>query len=206
MPHVLPFLDVLVRRHPGGGFEARVYQKPTFTSLTTKWDSFVSKTYKYNALSTKIYRAIKICSSYTGLHREFEFIRSLAINNGYPIYVIDSIIRRQLDLIYTPSTPISPPSLTTDTVVLRVPYYGSLSQVYAKQIISATNKNYPLKKIRLIYDVKERVGSGFTLKDPIPHQMEVGVVYEAICPKCTAHYTGKTFRHFKARIHEHHNY
>ncbi|CAF3279221.1 unnamed protein product [Rotaria sp. Silwood2] len=206
IPQVLPFLDVLVRRQPDGGFETRVYRKPTFTSLTTKWDSFVPKTYKYNALSMKVYRAIKICSSYKALHDEFEFIRSLAINNGFPNSLIDSIIRRQLNLIYTPSTPISLPSLTTDTVVLRVPYFGPLSQVYAKRIISATNKNYPLKRIRLIYDVKERVGTGFTLKDPIPDQMQAGVVYEATCPECKVYYIGKTFRHFKTRTHEHLHY
>ncbi|CAF2853770.1 unnamed protein product [Rotaria sp. Silwood2] len=130
----------------------------------------------------------------------FSFVKELL---ALPKY---SIIRRQLNLIYTPSTPISLPSLTTDTVVLRVPYFGPLSQVYAKRIISATNKNYPLKRIRLIYDVKERVGTGFTLKDPIPDQMQAGVVYEATCPECKVYYIGKTFRHFKTRTHEHLHY
>ncbi|CAF4176936.1 unnamed protein product [Rotaria sp. Silwood2] len=36
--------------------------------------------------------------------------------------------------------------------------------------------------------------------------MQAGVVYEAICPECTAHYIGKTCRHFKIRVHEHLNY
>ena len=69
--HTLPFLDVLMRRQPGGVFHTRVYRKPTFSSLVTKWDSFVPKTYKYNAIPTRLYRAIKICSSNTALHREF---------------------------------------------------------------------------------------------------------------------------------------
>ncbi|CAF3451214.1 unnamed protein product [Rotaria sp. Silwood1] len=205
-PQVLPFLDVLVRRQPGAGFETRVYRKPTFTSLITKWNSFVPKNYKYNALSTKVYRAIKICSSYAALHQEFEFIRSLALRNGYPNSVIDFIIRRQLNLVYTPATPIPAPSPTTDTVVLRVPYFGHLSKVYAKRIISISNKSYPLKHIRLVHDVQERVGSGFIFKDQIPDPMQAGVVYEATCPQCEVHYIGKTFRHFKTRVHEHLNY
>ncbi|CAF4325700.1 unnamed protein product [Rotaria sp. Silwood2] len=113
---------------------------------------------------------------------------------------------RQLNLVYTPTTPISAPSPTTDTVVLRVPYFGQLSQVYAKRIISVTNKSYPLKHIRLVYDVQERIQSGFTLKDQIPDPMQAGVVYEATCPQCEVHYIGKTFRHFKTRVHEHLNY
>ncbi|CAF2662000.1 unnamed protein product [Rotaria sp. Silwood2] len=114
--------------------------------------------------------------------------------------------KRQLNLVYTPTTPISAPSPTTDTVVLRVPYFGQLSQVYAKRIISVTNKSYPLKHIRLVYDVQERIQSGFTLKDQIPDPMQAGVVYEATCPQCEVHYIGKTFRHFKTRVHEHLNY
>ncbi|CAF2456358.1 unnamed protein product [Rotaria sp. Silwood2] len=36
--------------------------------------------------------------------------------------------------------------------------------------------------------------------------MQAGVVYEATCPQCEVHYIGKTFRHFKTRVHEHLNY
>ncbi|CAF2442037.1 unnamed protein product [Rotaria sp. Silwood2] len=115
-------------------------------------------------------------------------------------------LSRQLNLVYNPTTPISAKSPTTDTVVLRVPYFGKLSQMYAERIISATNKNYPLKHIRLVYDVKERLGRGFLLKDKIPNQMEAGVVYQATCPQCEVRYIGKTFRHFKTRVHEHLNY
>ncbi|CAF3796434.1 unnamed protein product [Rotaria socialis] len=203
--HKLPFLDVLVQRKSGEGFQTRVYRKPTFTGLITKWSSVVPKIYKYNALSTMVYRAITICSSYNVLHREFKSIRSLAIRNGYPNSKLDSIIRRQLNLMYESTTPITPPALTIDTVVLRIPYFGPLSQVYTKRITSTITKNYPLKQIRVVYDVQERVGDSFTLKDPIPENMQSGVVYEATCPECSIKYIGKTFRHLKTRVHEHIN-
>jgi hypothetical protein len=205
LSRTLPFLEVLVQRLPGVGFQTRIYRKPTFSGLITKWDSFVPKVYKYNAISTMVYRAIKICSSHTAIHREFKFIRSLAVKNGYPHSIVDSIIRRQLSILYTPPTPKPPTPPNNDTVLLRVPYYGPLSQVYAKRITSSVIKNYPSKQIRVIYDVKERVGSGFTLKDPIPEPMKAGIVYEATCPECKMKYIGKTFRHFKTRIHEHLN-
>ena len=196
--HKLPFLDVLVQRKPDEGFHTRVYRKPTFTGHITKWDSFVPKIYKYGALSTMVYRAIKICSSYDLLHREFNSIRSIARRNGYPSSIMNSIIRRQLNLLYTPPNPISPPTLlTNDTVVLRVPYFGPLSHIYAKRITSTITKNYPLKQIRVIYDVQERVGNNFTLKDPIPENMQSGVVYEATCPECSVKYIGKTYSHLK---------
>ncbi|CAF1492766.1 unnamed protein product [Adineta steineri] len=201
----LPFLDVLVQRKPDEGFHTRIYRKPTFTGHITKWDSFVPKNYKYSALSTMVYRAIKICSSYDLLHRELNSIRSIARRNGYPSSLLNSIIRRQLDLLYTAPKPILPPPLTNDTVVFRVPYFGPLSQIYAKRITSTINKNYPLKQIRVILDVTERIGNSFTLKDPIPENMQSGVVYEATCPDCNMKYIGKTYRHYKTRIHEHLN-
>ncbi|CAF4725681.1 unnamed protein product, partial [Rotaria sp. Silwood1] len=127
--------------------------------------------------------------------------------NGQLYDQIDGVsMGRQLNLVYTPATPIPAPSPTTDTVVLRVPYFGHLSKVYAKRIISISNKSYPLKHIRLVHDVQERVGSGFIFKDQIPDPMQAGVVYEATCPQCEVHYIGKTFRHFKTRVHEHLNY
>ncbi|CAF0827050.1 unnamed protein product [Adineta steineri] len=110
-----------------------------------------------------IYRAIRIYSTYEALEDKFD------------------IIRRQLNLVYIPraTTPTAP---KTDTVVLRVPFYAKSSQVYATRITVAVNKQYPLKKIRAVYDM--------------------GVVYEATYPQCNEKYIGKTRRHLKTRMNE----
>ena len=49
-----------------------------------------------------VYRAIKICSTYSSLDAEFNFIRQVAANNGYPMAFVESVIRRQLNLLYAP--------------------------------------------------------------------------------------------------------
>ncbi|CAF3249837.1 unnamed protein product [Rotaria sp. Silwood2] len=41
--HKLPFLNVLIQQQEGIGFQTRIYRKPTFTGLMTKWNSFVPK-------------------------------------------------------------------------------------------------------------------------------------------------------------------
>ena len=76
----LSFLDVLVKRQPGIGSQTRKYRKEIFTGLLTKWDSFLPKRYKYNGISTMVYRATKICSTYEALHDEFDVIRGLAFH------------------------------------------------------------------------------------------------------------------------------
>lgn len=141
----LAFLDVSVKRESDLAFKTRIYRKPTFTGLITKWDSFVPKSYKYNAISSMVYRAMRICSTHQSLHDEFENIRTIAYNNGYPEAFVESIIRRQLNLVYERRQTITKAS-ETDVVVLRISYYGKPSQIYAKRVTAAVQKQYPLKK------------------------------------------------------------
>ncbi|CAF3940416.1 unnamed protein product [Rotaria sp. Silwood1] len=149
-----------------------------------------------------VYRATRICSTYEALHDEFDVIRGLALDNGYPVAFVESLIRRQLNLIYTPRA-ITSTAPETDTVVLRVPYYGKPSQIYAKRVTAAAAKQYPLKQVRVVYDVTARIGQNFTNKDQIPTELKSGVVYEATCPQCKEQYIGKTCRHLKTRMNEH---
>ncbi|CAF3195184.1 unnamed protein product [Rotaria socialis] len=201
----IPFLDALVQRQAGIGFHTKIYRKDTFSGLITKWDSFVPKSYKYSAISSMAYRAMKICSTHQALHDEFEFIRNLSFKNGYPIAFVESVIRRQLNLVYEPRE-IKPPKPETDIVVLRVPYYGNPSHIYGKRVTTAVAAKYPLKQVRVVYDVTARIGHNFTTKDKIPTELRSGVVYEATCPVCNEKYIGETCRHLKTRINEHLSY
>ena len=112
------------------------------------------------------------------------------------------MIRRQLNLKYA-SRLKNPTATDDDIVVLRVPYYGKPSQIYAKRVIAAVVKQYPLKKVRVVYDVKARIGQNFNTKDIISDGIRSGVVYEATCTSCNDKYIGKTFRNFQTRINEH---
>ena len=80
----LPFLDVLVPR-TDKTFVTSVYRKPTYSGLLLKWSSFVPKSYKISAVSSMVHRVIHISSSYALMHKEFEFIKDICKQNGYPI-------------------------------------------------------------------------------------------------------------------------
>ena len=202
--NVLSFLDVLVERHHDSevGFQTKIYRKSTFTGLITKWDSFVPRSYKYSAISSMIYRAIKICSTKPALDAEFNFIRQIALKNGYPIAFVNSIIGKQISLLNEPPV-AEPTTLETDTVVLRVPYYGEPSEIFGKRVVAAVAKQYPLKKVRVVYDLTSRIGQYFNTKDPIPTDLRSGIIYEAICSQCNVNYIGKTYRHLQTRVNEH---
>jgi hypothetical protein len=84
---------------------------------------------------------------------------------------------------------ITPALPETDIVVLRVPYYGKPSQIYGKRVAAAVAKQYPLKKVRVVYDITARIGQNFTTKDPITNLLKSGVVYEATCLLCNDKYS-----------------
>ena len=64
----IAFLDILISRAPSNSpkssLSTTIYRKATYTGLLTKWQSFVPKSYKVSVVSTMVYRAIKICSSF----------------------------------------------------------------------------------------------------------------------------------------------
>jgi hypothetical protein len=78
-------------------FSTTIYRKPTYTGLITKWKSFVPQSYKVSTISSMIYRAIRICSSYRSMHQEFQFIEFIGELNGYPRNFIRSQIRKTLN-------------------------------------------------------------------------------------------------------------
>lgn len=148
------------------------------------------------------YRAIKICSTDPALEAEFDFIRDIALKNGYPIAFVNSIIGKQINLCQ--KSPVAEPTtLETDTVVLRVPYYGEPSEIFGKRVVAAVAKQYPLKKVRTVYDLTSRIGQYFDTNDPIPTDLRSGIVYEAVCSQCNVNYIGKTCRHLQTRVNEH---
>ncbi|CAF3753072.1 unnamed protein product [Rotaria socialis] len=119
---------------------------------------------------------------YNRLSQCHRFIRELALNNGYLLAFVEAVIQRQLHLVYTPRV-IKPALPETDTIVLRVPYYGKPSQIYTKRVTVAAAKLDPSKKMR--------VDQNFSAKDQILTELKSGAVYETTCPECNDKYIGK---------------
>ena len=56
--NVIPFLDVLIKRH-NHIFSTSIYRKKTFTGLYTKWDSFTPRKYKVNLIRNLTFRCFR---------------------------------------------------------------------------------------------------------------------------------------------------
>ena len=70
----LPFLDVNVFRD-ANHFSTTVHRKATFSGVYTNFKSFLPDEYKRGLLSTLLFRAYKISSSYHSLHKEVEKLK-----------------------------------------------------------------------------------------------------------------------------------
>ena len=69
-------------------YETQVYRKET--KIPTHWSSNIPKRYKRNAISVDLHRSKRISSNFD---MEVQFIKSKFISVGYPLPLIDNVIR-----------------------------------------------------------------------------------------------------------------
>ncbi|XP_069983548.1 uncharacterized protein [Penaeus vannamei] len=100
----LPFLDIDISRDMNS-FVSSVYRKPTYTGLTTKFNSYIPIKYKGNLISTLIFRAFKISNDYFIFIKEIDFITNILRLNMFPINFTEKNIRTTLNRLLVPVEP-----------------------------------------------------------------------------------------------------
>jgi len=100
----LTFLDVLITIDSNKLAQTSVFRKATHTGVYLKFNSLVPNRYKRNLVNCLLLRAYKISSSYQIIHNEFQIIKSMLMNNGYPVQFVDSCIKDFLNKCYNRST------------------------------------------------------------------------------------------------------
>ena len=72
----LSLLDVEVSRERNK-FATTIYGKPTFSSVYTRFDSFLPTTYKFSMIYILFFRCYSICSNLTNFHNEVVFLKNI---------------------------------------------------------------------------------------------------------------------------------
>jgi len=167
----LPFLDVLVHRD-GKYFTTSVYRKPTYTGLLTKWSSFVPRSYKVSAVSWMVYRAIQISSSYKIMDEEFDFIRKITKENGYPSDFVECQIRHTLNRFLQfknkVKAQVNENNTSKDKIIINVPFVGNPTKTFIKDIRKLANQINPTTQVIAIPRPPPAVRQLFKNKDSIP--------------------------------------
>ena len=203
----LPFMDILVQR-TNGSFARSVYRKPTFTGLYTRWDSFSPTSQKIGLIKSLKSRALKICSE-SMLQDEFDKLKDIFVENGYPIDVIEKHLRIQTGkanrgtadaAAQTGDAHGTAGNTGNATAFLRLPWMGQVSNKFRGDILKVISKGYPKVEAKVVFTTA-RAFSGRG-KDVLSATSQSFIVYQFTC-RCSWTYVGKTTQLLSERIKQH---
>ena len=198
--NVLPFLDVNVYRD-AHRFSSTVHRKETFSGVYTNFHSFIPVTYKRGLLSTLLYRAYSISSSFASVHEEVEKLKKIFSHNEYPSKFVDCCIYTFFNKIHKKRSPIT--TVPKKEFMLVLPFLGTTSFRTKNQLVRSFRELLPFSKLKIIFKTSRRLSSCFTFKDRIPKPLMSGVIYKYTCAGCNSCYIGSTKRFWEKRLEEH---
>ena len=137
----LPFLDILL--HPD--LSTYVYRKPTHTDSYTHYSTSSPQSTKDSLISSLTRRAYDVCSP-QHLPHELEHIRSVLLDNGYPLSRIELVMRRtKQSIVHPASAPIKSDKQSAKVFILYYPHVNKqISSILQRHSVSSactSNKN-----------------------------------------------------------------
>ena len=198
--NVLPFLDVNVYRD-ADKFSSTVHRKDTFSGVYTNFKSFMPELYKRGLVSTLLFRAYAITSSFGSLHEEIEKLKKIFGKNGYPSKFVDKCIFSFFNKIYEKRNPVF--TVPKKDFMIVLPFLGTTSWKIKNDLIQTFRKIAPFSKLKIVFKTSKRLSSCFSFKDKIPKCLTSGVIYEYKCATCNRCYIGSTKRYWEKRLEEH---
>ena len=197
----MPFLDVLVTRE-SNKFTTSVFRKNTFSGLGTSFFSFTPYIYKINAIKTLIFRAYRLSSNFTVLHREFNFIREYFVANGFPSSLVYRHIKKFIGtVIFDSNSNVS--TSTLDKYFLKLPFFGKKSDALKIELKFLLHKYFPEIDFYVCFKNNFQIKSFFQYKDVLPHALRSSLIYKFSCETCSHQYIGSTIRNLYMRVSEH---
>ena len=203
-PKELAFLDTSISLPDGddsSDCSSTVYRKPTNTNVLLNFSAVCPKIWKIGLIKCFLNRAYVVCSSWSLFHKEILTLRDVFSNNGYPIDLFEKCVNQFLTKKLSSSTKNVDSVDEDSSFTLCIPYIGSQSIQFKKQLCNIFRK---LKvNVRIVFK-STRVSSYFSLKDKTPLGLMANVVYKFQCSRDESiTYIGKTKRHLAIRASEH---
>lgn len=193
----LAFLDVQVCRKSDNSLEFSVYHKPTSTKRVITSDSFCHFQYKKSSFHSMIYRMCKLPLSITAYKSEYEYIKDVAVLNGYPIDIVDSLIKEHSKRIKRRNFTTFYSSVEKGKELVRVAMSYEpkitlkLKQVYSENNMCIVHRN-DNKLSNLLGNTKDKT-----------ENMKKSGIYRIQCNDCDCVYIGQTRRKIETRFKEH---
>ena len=198
----LAFLDVLVNNNPLN-LQTSVFRiKKTFTGLLTNYFSFTSFSYKMGLVRTLVDRVYKINNFWLGFHKDIKDLTLILHKNLFPVCMVEKVINRYVSRATICPSASSQVQQAVSTYYFKLPYVGSFTSEAQKRLRKLVQCYCTNIEIKLAFS-SFKVGSMFSVKDPVPFDLRSRVVYKFLCAGCNACYIGETTRHLSTRVCEH---
>ena len=117
------FLDIEISKDKNQ-FITSVNRKPTFSGVFFYFDSFIPRVYKFNLVSTLIFRCYFICCSMELFHIEIMQLKKIFEKNGYDHKFFDRCLQTFLSKIYSKKVPQN--TVSGKDIYIFFPYLGKL--------------------------------------------------------------------------------
>ncbi len=141
------------------------------------------------------------------MHDEFEFIRYITKENGYPSNFVECQIRHTLNRFMQRdkkiNTQVNDNETSNDRIIINVPFVKKSTKTFIKEITKLANQIKPTTRVIPIQRPPIAVRQLFKNKDQIPKDSQSNVVYQLNCTNCSSTYIGKTCRQACRRLKEH---
>ena len=199
-PSSLPFLDTLIDIS-NTDIRIGVYRKPTHTDMLMNYSSYSPTQWKYGLPKCLLHRAYTICNSCDLFHAEAQKLKTMFLENAYPLQVFNSLLRKFMTSIFSQGTNPRSDQSPNNPVILVLPFFGNASNVL-KQQMKALCRRYNINCRVLFKPFK--VSQYFSLKSRCPSPLQSMIVYQYSCSNdSSTTYIGKTRRHLISRMKEH---
>ena len=195
----LPFLDLLIKRHPNNTLSTDWYTKPTYSGRLLNYYSQHPFHQKLNVAKNLIHRCFSLSDPY--LHEtNTRRIQRILLSNNFPSNTIKKLIT---DYKTRPSSSIPFSSSQNQPPIplyRSLPYIPLLSDRIQKSLRSS------IPNLRVAFKNYNKLANIYSnLKDPIPPQHRSNIVYRIPCSttNCNSAYIGETKNQLKDRIKQH---
>ena len=116
--------------------------------------------FKLNGISTLLSRAYRVCSTFSFLHNEFEFLKVFFRSNGFCTSFIESRIRKCFNRIMMGFI-LNHTGGDEKPIYLSFPYLGPYSEKLKSELFCLLSKYFPNSKFTIILVNKFTIGSFF---------------------------------------------
>ena len=148
-----------------------------------------------SGILTLTHQALAICSP-ERLPSELDKIKFILLSNGYPEHVIKLFMAMKIKQFHT--LPKFGPKKYP--VYLRLPWLGSVSTWFKKQVKSTVKQCFSAVEPPVVYSTIELLSA--TNKDVLPALQKRNVIYQFSCD-CDSRYVGRTSQRLRNRIKQH---